>query len=153
MKINSDFKDLLSSLNLFQVKYLLVGGYAVIQYTEPRYTKDIDLWIEASSQNAEKIFNALNHFGAPLQQLEITKEDFEKEDYFVQLGREPSRVDILMSLKGVSFAEAWEEKQEVQIEEVQVNVISLAHLKTIKKIAARPQDLVDLAALEKLGKF
>ena len=95
--MNSDFEELLSLFNDNEVKYLVVGGYAVMLYTEPRYTKDLDVWIEASQENAARVFHALAEFGAPLRGL--TPADFAKEGCFYQLGRPPVRVDILMSIE------------------------------------------------------
>ncbi len=105
--MNSDFKELLSILNAAKVRYLVVGGYAVMKYTEPRYTKDLDLWVEASAKNARAVFKALKDFGAPLANL--TAADFSREGFFYQMGRPPARVDILMSIEGVKFADAWRE--------------------------------------------
>jgi hypothetical protein len=93
--MNSDFKELLSTFNAAKVRYLVVGGYAVMTYTEPRYTKDLDLWIEATPRNAWAVFRALKEFGAPLAGL--SEADFSREGFFYQLGRPPARVDILMS--------------------------------------------------------
>ena len=75
--MNSDFKDLLSGFNVHEVRYLVVGGYAVMNFTEPRYTKDLDLWVEASAENASAVYAALGEFGAPLN--DIFPEDFTRE--------------------------------------------------------------------------
>ena len=101
MAVSSDFKDLLRLLSDYQVKYLVVGGYAVIKYTEPRYTKDLDLWVRADAENAEAVYQALLAFGAPLEGL--TADDFAHEGYFYQMGVAPVRVDILMSVTGLDF--------------------------------------------------
>jgi hypothetical protein len=98
MSVNSDFKDLLNLFNDYHVKYLIIGGYAVIKYTEPRYTKNLDLWIRANAKNAHAVFQALREFGAPLTGL--TSADFAEEGYFYQMGIPPVRVDILMSISG-----------------------------------------------------
>ncbi|MCH8962299.1 MAG: hypothetical protein IH820_13535 [Bacteroidetes bacterium] len=111
MMINSDFKDLLSLFNAYQIKYLVVGGYAVIKYTEPRFTKDLDLWIKADQENAAAVFQALLEFGAPLEGM--TEDDFAHEGYFYQMGIPPIRVDILMSVKGLTFEDAWTRRVEV----------------------------------------
>jgi len=87
-----------------------VGGYAVMLYTEPRYTKDLDIWIDPSPENAGKVFRALAEFDAPLAGL--SPSDFSKEGFFYQLGRPPARVDILMSVDGLSFGDAWGNRQE-----------------------------------------
>ena len=152
MKINSDFKDLLSLLNSKKVDYLLVGGFAVILHSEPRYTKDLDIWVRPSKENAVKIFAALAEFGAPLKQLGIEISDFEKTGYFVQLGKEPSRIDILMSVKGAEFESAWQNRDEVVLGDITVPVISRTDLINVKLETARPQDLIDAAALKKSKK-
>ena len=108
MKINSDFKDLLRDLNGAGVRYLIVGGYAVMVYTEPRYTKDLDLWIEPTEPNAQKLFVALAQFGAPTKN--IRPGDFTEPDVFFQIGIEPVRIDIMTSVPGLDFVPAWERK-------------------------------------------
>ena len=102
--MNSDFKELLSILNANQVKYLIIGGYAVSEYAEPRYTKDLNIWIEASNDNAERIFASLKEFKAPLFNLKPS--DFAVEGGFYQMGRPPVRVDILMSITEMNFTDA-----------------------------------------------
>ena len=149
MKITSDFKDLLSSLNSFQVEYLLIGGFAVILHTEPRYTKDLDVWVNPNRENASKVYAALSNFGAPLAQLGIVRSDFEREGYFVQFGREPARVDILMGVKGMKFSDAFQNRVEMKLGEVVVPVISREDLISVKLETARPQDLIDAANLKK----
>ena len=109
MSPNSTFKDLLSALNGCGAKYLVVGGYAVMLYTEPRYTKDLDIWVEPSPDNALRVFRALAGFGAPLAG--IHADDFAVPDLIYQLGVPPSRVDILTSISGVDFADAWGRRQ------------------------------------------
>jgi hypothetical protein len=84
--MNSDFRDLLRIINAGKVRYLVVGGYAVMKYAEPRYTKDLDLWIDATPKNARAVFKALKEFGAPLANL--TEADFSREGFFYQMGRE-----------------------------------------------------------------
>lgn len=103
MFVNSDFSDLLRLFNANQVKYLVIGGYALIQYAEPRYTKDLDLWISADASNAQAVYRALREFGAPLA--DLTEADFAQEGYFYQMGVPPVRVDILMGIPGAVFAE------------------------------------------------
>ncbi|MCU1235610.1 MAG: hypothetical protein JWP63_3577 [Candidatus Solibacter sp.] len=108
MEINSDYRDLLRSLNAAGVRYLVIGGYAVMAYTEPRYTKDLDIWVEPEAMNAAIVFRALAEFGAPLQG--ITAADFAESDIFYQLGTDPVRIDVLTSVAGVAFASAWERR-------------------------------------------
>jgi len=98
MFVNSDFSDLLSLFNANNVEYLVIGGYALIQYAEPRYTKDLDLWISTDPENASAVFRSLQHFGAPLEGL--TQKDFAEDGFFYQMGVPPVRVDILMGIPG-----------------------------------------------------
>ena len=146
MLVNSDFKELLSIFNDKNVKYLVIGGYAVIKYAEPRYTKDLDLWVKPDTDNAQAVFSALRLFGAPLSGL--TVEDFAHEGHFYQMGVAPVRVDILMSIPGLDFDEAWEQRAEVDFEGVLVPFIAKRHLIISKRAAGRPQDLLDADALE-----
>ena len=149
MKISSDFSDLLFLLNEEKVEYLLVGGYAVSIHSEPRYTKDIDIWVRPSPENAKKIYSALTKFGAPLKSLNIEESDFTNEDCFVQFGREPVRVDFLMSLKGLNFDEAWSRKEIINLGGLKVNLIGKNDLIVSKKLVGRPQDLIDVESLKK----
>jgi hypothetical protein len=144
--MNSDFRDLFQYLNDSQAKYLLVGGYAVMHYGEPRYTKDIDIWVEASVENAQKVFPALVKFGAPLG--DLSEKDFSEPGFFYQMGLPPTRIDILMSLPGLNFEEAWKERESIVHEGLEVHVISRKDLIVNKKQVARPQDLLDVALLE-----
>jgi hypothetical protein len=139
--MNRDFKELLRIFNEHEVKYLIVGGYAVMKYSEPRFTKDLDIWIEASPENAKKVFQALKTFGAPLEGL--TENDF-AEAGFYQMGRPPVRVDILMTIEGVGFADAWENRVETDFVGVPVFFIGLSDLIKNKKAAGRLQDLADI---------
>lgn len=145
MSVNSDFKELLRLFNAYRIKYLVIGGYAVIKYTEPRFTKDLDLWIEASQENAQAVFQALKEFGAPLEGM--GSEDFAHEGYFYQMGIPPIRVDIMMSIKGVQFDQAWSERVETNFDGVPVGFISRENLIRAKLAAGRPQDLIDVELL------
>ncbi|MCB2160689.1 hypothetical protein KQH40_01240 [bacterium] len=146
MFVNSDFSDLLKSLNDTNVEYLVVGGYAVIQYGEPRFTKDLDIWISVDPDNAARVFSALKEFGAPLAGL--TEQDFMEEGYFYQMGNPPMRVDILMGIPGVNFFEAWKRRNEFDFEGLTVPFISKADLVTAKRASGRPQDIIDADLLE-----
>jgi hypothetical protein len=117
-----------------------------MRYTEPRYTKDLDLWIAIDKENAERVFNALKAFGAPLQNL--SPEDFSAPGYFYQMGKAPLRLDIMMSIPGMEFESAWERREEVPIEGLNIPFISRADLIRSKKAAGRPQDLIDAKNLE-----
>ena len=148
MDLSSDYSDLLKLFNKDRVKYLLVGAYAVIFYTEPRYTKDLDLWVEPDQDNARKVFRALGKFGAPLKG--ISSEDFTKKGMIYQIGVAPVRIDVLMDIGGIAFAAAWKNRRRSVYAGVPINVIGLAELKKAKIAANRPQDRLDLEKLEKL---
>jgi len=145
MLANSDFKEILKTFNDYQVKYLVVGGYAVTKYAEPRYTKDIHLWVSADKDNAAAVYKALCAFGAPMTGL--TEDDFAHEGYFYQLGVAPVRVDILMSITGLKFDEAWERRVITDFDGVMVSFISKQDLITSKIASGRPQDLIDAQLL------
>lgn len=151
MSVSSDFKDLLKLFNQYHVRYLVIGGYAVIKYTEPRYTKDLDLWVRADQVNASAVFQALRAFGAPL--VGMTEEDFAHEGYFYQMGVSPVRVDILMSLPGLSFDQSWEQRVEANFDEIIVPFISREDLITSKLAVGRPQDLIDVALLSQVEPY
>lgn len=146
MFVNSDFTELLNLFNANSVKYLVIGGYALIQYAEPRYTKDLDLWVSTDPANATVVFQALRNFGAPLEGM--TENDFAEDGYFYQMGMPPVRVDILMGIPGIKFKDAWENRTEVHFDTVPVSFIGKEDLIIAKRAAGRPQDLIDVAMLE-----
>lgn len=145
MLTSPDFKELLSTLAEHKVRYLVVGGYAVMKYTEPRFTKDLDLWIATDEGNAEAVFRALQKFGAPLKDLAPT--DFRQAGYFYQMGNPPFRLDIMMSIPGVSFEAAWANRDETRIEGLVIPFISKADLIKTKEASGRDQDLLDVKKL------
>ncbi|MEO8370191.1 MAG: hypothetical protein ABI806_13405 [Candidatus Solibacter sp.] len=145
--MNSDFEDLLNIFIAREVRYLIVGGHAVMLYTEPRYTKDLDIWIDASEQNAERVFQALLAFGAPLAGLKAA--DFANEGWFYQMGIPPVRVDILMSIDGVAFDEAWQNRRASKLGKVDAWFIGRADLIRNKRTVGRHIDLHDADSLEK----
>jgi hypothetical protein len=112
-----------------------------MRYTEPRFTKDLDILIAVNDANAAAVYNALKAFGAPLQNL--TPQDFAAEGYFYQMGVPPLRVDVLMSIPGVAFAEAWEQRETVRIADTEMHFISKDDLIKAKLASGRPQDLLD----------
>ncbi len=146
MLTSPDFKDLLNLLKKHKVKYLVIGGYAVMKYTEPRFTKDLDLFVSTETKNAKAIYTALKEFGAPLKNL--TEIDFTQKGYFYQMGAAPIRIDILMSVKGIDFKKAWKNKEVVRIaDDFEINFISREDLIKTKEASGRPQDLIDLKNL------
>ncbi len=143
--MHSDLLDILRVFSLYKVEYLIIGGYAVAFHAEPRFTKDLDILVRASQENARRVFQALRAFGAPLSGL--TEKDFEQEGYFYQMGTPPLRVDVLMSIDGVEFSDAWTRRVETTIGDVEAFFISKEDLITAKTAAGRPQDLVDVQIL------
>jgi hypothetical protein len=146
MFVNSDYSDLLRLFNDNNVRYLVIGGYAFIQYAEPRYTKDLDLWISTNASNAAAIFRALRKFGAPLT--DMSEQDFAQEGYFYQMGYPPVRVDILMGIPGVEFESAWSSRVEIEFDGLIVPFISKVDLIAAKRASGRPRDLMDADLLE-----
>jgi predicted nucleotidyltransferase len=132
------------------VKYLVIGGYAVVQYAEPRFTKDLDLWISTDSKNAESVYKALHEFGAPLT--DLTPKDFSEDGYFFQMGVPPVRIDVLMGIPGVQFEDCWERHFEVDFDGLMVNFISKDDLIIAKRASGRPQDLIDADLLLQIKK-
>ena len=142
-----DLKQLLLAFNAFGVEYLVVGGYAVGVYAEPRATKDLDLFIRSELANSEAVFRALAAYGAPLSGL--SAEDFRDDPNSVfQIGRPPARVDILQHIDGVSFDEAWEEKTDANLSEIPTHFISVRHLIRNKLQSGRTRDLADAEAIQ-----
>ena len=146
MAVNPDFRDLLSIFNAAGVEYLLVGAHAVMAYAEPRYTKDIGLWVSPSPANAERVFRALIEFGAPMAVAEPGS--FTDPELVYQIGVAPNRIDILMGLEGVAFAEAWANRNDSTYGDIPIHLIGKADLIRAKRAAGRPQDLLDLERLE-----
>jgi len=147
MLTSPDFKELLNTLEKYRVRYLVVGGYAVMKYTEPRFTKDLDLWISTDETNSKAVFSALKEFGAPLKGL--TPHDFTESGYFYQMGNPPFRLDIMMSIPGVEFETAWVHREEVLLEGMTIPFISRADLIRAKEASGRAQDLLDAENLRK----
>jgi hypothetical protein len=150
MFVNSDFSELLRLFKDNGVKYLVIGGYAVIQHAEPRFTKDLDLWISTDPANASAVFRALREFGAPLSGM--TEADFAEDGYFYQMGVPPVRVDILMGIPGLQFDDAWSKRIAVDFGDLSVTFISRQDLITAKLASGRPQDLIDADLLSQSGK-
>jgi hypothetical protein len=146
MILNQNFKEFIESLNNNQVRYLVVGGYAVALHGHPRYTKNMDIWIELTPENAQQMVKALEHFG--FASLGLTSEDFLTPAQVIQLGYPPNRIDLLTSLKGVDFESCYPNRTTITIDGVSVNFIDLANLKKNKQATGRHQDLADLENLE-----
>ncbi|MCK5879000.1 MAG: nucleotidyltransferase [Holophagae bacterium] len=146
MLMTSDLRKLLNFFKKYNVRYLVVGGYAVMKYSEPRYTKDLDLWIATDSENANSVYAALKEFGAPLENLTAT--NFAQKEYFYQMGKAPLRVDIMMSIPGVEFENAWKNRKVVELNGINVPFISRTDLILAKEASGRPQDKIDVEKLK-----
>ena len=147
-----DFKDLLSAFNAANVRYLVVGGYAVSLHSQPRATKDLDLFIATDAQNSEAVFRALAKFGAPVEGLSAA--DFREPDNFFRMGTPPVMVDIMPRISGVEFETAWHRRVDIKISDMlMVPFISRDDLLTAKIAAGRAQDLADVAALRECAKY
>lgn len=146
MILTRDFKEFIKSLNDNDVRYLIVGGYAVSFHGHPRYTKDLDIWIRIDKHNAEKVVQALDQFG--FASLDLVLADFLEPDTTIQLGYPPNRIDLLMGLTGVDFDTCYGCRIEEEIDGVALPFIDLENLKRNKKATGRLQDLADLENLE-----
>ena len=144
-----DYKDLLSAFHAHGVRYLIVGGYAVIFHAQPRFTKDIDLFIKADSANAQATYDALAEFGVPLAN--VRPAEFAERGSFFRFGRDPRGFDILPDIPGVEFDAAWERRVEGVIDAatgLKAFFISKDDLIAAKLAAGRPQDLADVSAIQ-----
>lgn len=149
--MNQDFLDLLSAFNGADVRYLVVGAYAVGVHGHPRATKDLDVWVEATLDNAPKIIAALQAFGAPLANL--GQIDFQKPGTGFMMGNPPRRIDILTEISGVRFDDVATRAIQANFDGVAARVIGFDDLVANKRAAARPQDLADVDALERLRRL
>lgn len=145
MEISQDYEELFRILNAFKIKYLVVGAYAVIFYSEPRFTKDLDIWISPDLNDSRQVHKALQQFGAPLRR--ITPIDFQDRNMILQIGVAPIRVDIMMDIRGVSSETAWKNRTKSRYGKVPINVMGLDELIQSKKAAGRLQDQLDLQKL------
>jgi len=144
--LNPDFAEMLVALSAEGVEYLLVGAYAMAAHGVPRATGDIDIWVRPTPENAERVLRALGRFGAPL--FDLTAADLARKGTVFQLRVPPRRIDILTSIDGVTFDEAWPGRVTCRLGDVEVIVIGRETLVRNKRAAARPKDLVDLRILE-----
>jgi hypothetical protein len=147
---SNDMLDLIKEFNAHEVEYLIVGGHAVNAYTEPRGTKDIDIWVRPEIANAHKVFKALSEFGAPLEGLSV--EDFIDEESFFIIGIKPNRIDILKKIPGLEFARAYQNRKTFSLNDVRALFLSLDDLILAKQTSARPQDIADVEKLKKAKK-
>lgn len=146
METSRDFEEFFGLLDSNKVRYVIVGGYAFAIHARPRYTGDIDVFVDASPDNAEKVIKTLSEFG--FGDVDISMGDLTRPDQVIQLGNPPLRIDILTSISGVSFAEAWKNKVSGMYGRQQVFFIGKKDLIENKKASGRKKDLLDLEDLE-----
>lgn len=142
-----DFRDLLRELIAAEVRFLVVGAHALSVHGVPRATGDLDVWVHRSEQNAARIMTALAQFGAPVHDLGIVAADFLKPDVVAQLGLPPYRIDLMTSITGVSFDEAWADRADGEIETVHVPVLGRKAFVLNKRATGRLKDQGDLESL------
>jgi len=147
--MNRDFAEMLKALAAENVDYLVVGAYAVAGHGIPRATGDIDLWVRPTAENAARLWQALQRFGAPRSRL--SPASFTQPDVVYQIGLPPNRIDFLTTIDGVVFDDAWIEKVPCIVDGIHFSMLSLRHLVTNKRATGRPQDLADVARLESLA--
>ena len=145
VKTEKDYEEFLELLNKHNVRYCIIGAFALAFHVRPRYTKDMDIWIEASTDNANRLLIALNEFG--FGSLNLAVEDFSTQGNIIQLGYEPVRIDLLTSIKGLKFEDAWKNRVPGPYGKQTVNFIDRQNLIKSKKISNRPQDIADLELL------
>ena len=142
-----DFREFVELLHRHEVNYLVIGGYAVGVYGHPRYTGDLDFWVESSEENGERLVRVFHDFG--LASFGVTSQDFAKPDQIIQVGYPPYRIDVITSIDGVDFQDAYPNKNVIKVDGLSVCFIGLEELKTNKKASGRGKDLEDLKQLNR----
>ena len=145
MEVQKDFREFLALLNEHKVRFMIVGGYALAYHGAPRFTGDIDVFVKPDHENAKRIFNALADFG--FSSLDLTIDDFQDQDKVIQLGLPPVRIDIITSISGVTWEEAYASKEPGLFGDVSVSYIGKKQFITNKRATGRKKDLADLEAL------
>lgn len=146
--MSQDFKDLLSVFNAHHVEHIVVGAHALAAHGYVRATKDLDVWVRPDTDNARRTLKALAAFGAPIE--DLREADLAGPGLIFQIGVPPVRIDILTSIEGVAFPDAWQDRVHARFAGEPVSVLSVAHLIVNKKAAGRRQDLADVERLEEL---
>jgi len=143
--MNRDFVEMLSALCAAQAKFLIVGAHALAAHGVPRATGDLDIWIQATPENAARVFQALKVFGAAL--LDLTVEDLSKPQTVFQIGLPPSRIDILSGVTGLEFDDAWARRLDINVGDLRVGVLGRSDFIANKRASGRPKDLLDIELL------
>lgn len=147
--LNPDFRDLLRALVEADVEFVVVGAYALSFHGAPRASGDIDIFVRPTADNAARVWRALLAFGAPVPAANVSQSDFERPDLVYQIGLPPRRVDVLTSISGVSFDEAWASRVAATVEGLTIHFIGRDMFVRNKLAAGRPKDLADAARLKK----
>lgn len=145
--LNEDYRDILQIFIEEKVEFLLVGAYALAVHGLPRATGDIDLFIKPDKDNSDRVYRALGRFGAPLTG--ISREDFMSDDLIFQIGVVPRRIDIITSISGVGFDEAFRERMITEVDGIKIPVISIDKLIKNKEASGRDKDIFDVKILKK----
>lgn len=148
MILAKDFEDFVALLNVHEVEYMVVGGYAMAFHGKPRYTGDLDIWINISEMNAQKLLKVVNAFG--MASLGFEKEDFLRPGYISQIGYPPLRIDILNNIDGVEFSEAYGNRQKIVADDLEISYIGLHDLLANKIASGRKMDLADVQEIKKI---
>ncbi len=145
--VSSDYEDLFRILNAYKIKYLVVGAHAVAFYAQPRFTKDLDVWVPTALNDGQRVYDALKAYGAPLRNL--TPENFAEPGMVLQIGVAPVRVDIMTEVPGLTAREAWKRRVKSRYGKAAIHVLGLSELIKAKQTSGRPQDKLDLTKLMK----
>ena len=148
MTFNPVFKEFLSTCVSRRVRFLVVGAHALAAHGRPRYTEDLDIWVEPTAANARRVVDALRDFGFPSYALHVR--EFMTEDRMTHLGTPPLRIDVMTSISGVAFQAAWKRRLRAKIDDLPLSFLGRADFVTNKVASARPKDLADLALLAEL---
>lgn len=149
--MNEDYRDILMALVQEEARFLIVGAHALAVHGYPRATIDLDIWIDSTKENASRVWRALAHFGAPLEDLEVTESDLSRPNVVAQFGLPPNRIDILTGVSGLSFQTAWPNRVEGTLEGVRVQVLGVDDLIVNKRASGRDKDRADVKGLEGRG--
>ena len=149
MILEKDFQEFIELLNKHEVSYMIVGAHALAFHGKPRHTGDLDIWINPTDENAEKMIVVINNFG--FGSVGLKKDDFLQENYVTQLGYPPLRIDILNSISGVTFEEAYTNRLFIDVDGLTISYIGFNELIKNKAGTARKQDIADLENLYKLA--
>jgi len=145
--MNPDFEDFIRALTEEGARFLVVGAHALAVHGVPRATGDMDIWVESTAENADRIWKAISIFGAPTESLAISRDDLMKPDMVIQIGLPPRRIDILTGLSGVRFEDAWEDRVTQNFGSLRVDFLGRSSLVRNKRATGRHKDLADLEAL------